>query len=158
MNATHGWIVVADARIASLFECKRTPNGSLHIEAVKSIRNSHEAEHERGRPNLAGGAERRGSVTSSGAHAAPHTVGPKHTADEEHRRFAREVHAWLAETAHRSAPGRVTLFAPARFLGLLREESPRAGDDASFREGDLTHLRPQELAAHPAVLSALSAR
>lgn len=149
------WIVTADGRSAALFECQRTPAGALHLGRCKSIENAHEAEHERGRPTLAGGAERRGSVARSGARAAPHAVAVGHEHEEEQRRFAREIRSWLAHARRISGDQRVTLFAPARFLGLLRAEF--AKDDMTvLREAELTHLGPNELAVHPAILSAIS--
>lgn len=46
------------------------------------------------------------------------------------------------------------LFAPPRFLGLLRKQG--AADMALGKhEGDLSHLDANELALHPAVMEAL---
>lgn len=149
------WIVTADGRSAALFECQRTPAGKLHLERRKSIENAHEAEHERGRPTLAGGAERRSSVARSGAQAAPHAVAVGHEHEEEQRRFAREVTSWLADARRNPGAHRVTLFAPARFLGLLRAEFAK-DDVTALQEAELTHLGPSELAVHPAILSAIS--
>lgn len=152
------WIVTTDSRRASLFSCEKTPGGELHLTQVRSIENTHEAEHERHRPDSMGGAERRGSMTSSGAAAAPHNVAQGHTEEEEHRRFAREVGAWLGGVAKEVGDGRVSIFAPARLLGLLRSEFPTVAGGAApdFREAELNHLRPGELALHPAVLEAVT--
>lgn len=151
------WIVTADERTARLFSCQQLPGGGLHLEQLTSIENTHEAEHERHRPTLAGGAERRGSAARSGAHAAPHLLAPRHTAEEEQRRFAREVSAWLEEIRPGLATGRLTVFAPPRFLGLLREQGSRHRP-ADLRDGDLNALRTRELAAHPKTLEAAAAR
>lgn len=155
MTSQPHWIVTADSRRASLLACRRTPRGELYLDQIKSIENRHEAEHERGRPTLAGGAERRGSVARSGARAAPHAVAVGHEHEEEQLRFAREVTSWLADARRNPGAHRVTLFAPARFLGLLRAEVAK-DDPTELREAELTHLRPHELAAHPAILSAIS--
>ena len=157
MEHSVNWIVTADSRRALLFACQRTPGGEVHLEQRESIENTHESEHEHGRPVLAGGAERRGSVTRSGARAAPHGVAPGHELEEGQRRFAHEVRSWLTEARRNAGAERVVVFAPARFLGLLRGEF--AGDPTTgLREGELTHLRPHELAAHPAVLGAVGAK
>lgn len=153
MKHQQPWIVIADGRRASLFGCQRTPGGELHLERFKSIENVHEAEHERGRPTLAGGSERRGSVLRSGAHAAPHSVAGAHENEEEQRRFAREVASWVAGARDGAHDRRITLFAPAHFLGLLRGEIADNGL-TDLREAELTHLRTHELAVHPAVLDA----
>jgi hypothetical protein len=153
MEHRQHWIVIADGRGASLWGCHRISDGTLHVERLKSLGNAHEDEHQHGRPILSGGAERRGSVARSGARAAPHVVSGGHTHEEEQRRFAREVSSWLVD-ARRNLKGRVTVFAPARFLGFLRAELVKE-DHTDLREGELTNLRPHELAAHPAIVSAV---
>jgi hypothetical protein len=153
-NGPH-MIITADGRRAALFSCQNLPSGGVHLESVKSIQNEHENEHERGRPTLVGGAERRSGISRSGARPGPHSVAEDRTGEEEIRRFAREVRKWL--TTSRELDGRpTTLFAPARFLGLLREELRGVNHKADLREGELGHLRPHELAVHPAVLGAIA--
>jgi hypothetical protein len=77
-----------------------------------------------------------------------------HEHEEEQRRFAREVASWLTQARQNPDAHRVTLFAPARFLGVLRGELvPDAVTE--LREAELTHLRPSELASHPSVLQAV---
>jgi protein required for attachment to host cells len=150
------WIVTADSRRADLFACRRLPGGGLHLEQLKAIENSHEDEHERHRPTLGGGAERRGSVARSGAHAAPHAVAAGHTAEEEAARFSREVIAWLGGSRRELGAGRMILFAPPRFLGLLRRQI--SADAPEMREGELSHLNAGELAVHPAVIKVMTGR
>ncbi len=148
------WIVTADARNARIYSCRRVAGNGPYLEELSAITNTHEAEHERQRPILGGGAERRGAVARSGAHAAPHAIAPPRTADEETARFAREVSDWLASSRKHRSTGRVILFAPPRFLGLLRKQiAPDAA--TQILEGDLSQLDARDLAAHPAVRQAL---
>jgi len=155
MRYAQQWIITADARRASLFACQRKHGGALLVNHLRSIDNPHENEHERGRPILAGGAERPGSIARSGARAAPQDVAGRRTEEEEHRRFARDVASWLADARKALGVQRVVLFAPARFLGMLRDEL--AGDALTdLREGELTRFDEHELAAHPAVLKAVA--
>lgn len=151
------WLVTADARRATLFSCQRLPGGGLHLEPQRTIENVHEAEHERHRPMLAGGAERRGSIARSGARAAPHTVATGRTAEEEDQRFAREVGGWLSTARRELALGTMTVFAAPRFLGLLREQPGFDGAE-EMHAAELSQLPAQELALHPAVLRAVTGR
>jgi hypothetical protein len=79
--------------------------------------------------------------------------------EEEHRRFARDVTAWLAQDLKEVNANHITVFAPPQFLGLLRNElgrtPPSPAAHVDLREGELTHLRPSELAGHPAVLAVM---
>lgn len=119
------------------------------------LENAHEDEHERHRPTLAGGAERRGSAARSGARAAPQAIAPNRTAEEEQERFAREVGAWLGGARRELGEGRWILFAPPRFLGMLRRHvAPEVATE--LHEGELAHLRAGELALHPAVIRAVT--
>lgn len=92
-----------------------------------------------------------------GARAAPHFIAAGHAEEEEQRRFAQEVATWLDGTRHNPGAGRVALFAPARFLGLLRPQIT-AQRAIATHEGELAHLRAQELAVHPAVVKAVTGR
>lgn len=147
------WLVTADSRRAVLFIARRLAGGGLHLDQLRAIANPHENEHEHHRPTLAGGAERPGSVLRSGARAAPHAIAAGHTDEEEHGRFAREVGDWLVQARKDLGAGRMAVFAPPRFLGLLRERAGNA--DLDFHNGELCGLAPQELAAHAAVRNAL---
>lgn len=155
MEHRQHWIVTADGRRAQLFSCRRLPGGGLHLEHLRSIENTHEAEHERHRPTQVGGAERRGSVARSSAHAAPHVIPAGHNAEEEHVRFAREVGSWLVDARREFGAEGLIVFAPARFLGLLRKQVTMENAPA-MHEGELAHLHASELAAHPAVIKAMT--
>lgn len=154
MKSTH-WVVTADARHATLFGCHRRADHSLALEQVSAIENPHEAEHERHRPNLLGGAERKGALARSAAHAAPHSVAEGHAAEEEQRRFAREIGKWLRTTVPQPPNEPVILFAPPRYVQLLREQLVDWEPPADIRTGNLAHLQTHDLAAHPLVLDAV---
>lgn len=157
MTPQRHWIVTADGRRASLFGCQRTSGGELHLVPLRSLDNPHEGEHERHRPAMLGGAERRGALGASSGNPAPHAAAPGHGDEEERRRFARELRQWLKASVRELAHGHVDVFAPARMLGLLRSELSGERVSTELHEGDLTHLRPQQLAVHPAVVSAIGA-
>lgn len=169
-------ILIADAREATLFEARHvssptptsaqsltTPKGEIRLEELRSIANTHEAEHEHHRPSLIGGAERRGGggATHAAAHAAPHAVAPGHDVDESHRRFAKEVGAWFervaAESLRGAVGGRPIVFAPARFLGVLRTSFGDHGLQADWHEGEYANLLPHQLVGHPTIQRALEA-
>lgn len=155
MKPESQWIVTADARAAHLYSCMRTPRGELRLDLVRSLENGHEGEHERHRPNLIGGGERRGALGRSSGNAAPHSVSPGHEVEEEHRRFVREVKGWLNHAERELNARHVTVFAAPRVLGMLREQIGTMNSNAHLREGELTQLSPQELSVHPAVKKAL---
>jgi hypothetical protein len=159
MNAHQQWIVTTDSRHAKIYSWQRTPGGEVHIEELRAIRNEHEAEHERGRPSELGI-----SHTGAPGRGVPQGGAQGHTSEEEHRKFARELigrGGWLCRTIEELQAERVHLFAATRFLGLLREvmaTQPGRGcgraieEHVEFHDADLTHLKPHELAVHPAVV------
>jgi hypothetical protein len=162
MNSSKHWIVTADLNRAALFSCRHTPGGALHVEHIRSLENTHRNQHEHHRPTQMGGAERRGSLGRSAAAAAPHTASLGHEIEEEQLRFARDVKPWLNQAAKDVGDGHLSVFAPPRFLGLLRSEmgAPGSAHDPADRmdlcEGELGHLRTHELAVHPAIVTAVT--
>ena len=155
------WIVTTDSRHARVFAWERTPGGVLRLEPLRWIDNPHESEHERARASelvlASAGAPGRG---------VPQGASEGHTSEEEERRFARELAGrggWLSRSIRELKADRVTVFAPPRFLGLLREEMDAdtgRGDGpipecVTFEAVELTHLRPGELAVHPRVVRAV---
>lgn len=168
MNQRQHWIITADGRRASLFACTTTLGGELHVDHIRSLENGHEREQDRHRPTLLGGSERRGTAGRSGAHAAPHSVSQNHAAEEDQLRYAREVGEWLVNESRElgiaagaggggagGPKGRISVFAPPKLLGLLRDRMVDLRAVAEFHEAELSHLSPAELAAHPAVRNAL---
>jgi protein required for attachment to host cells len=145
-------IVTADERKATLFACTTVPGGRWHVASLRSIENKWEDYHEKHRPSALG----RGPSAS----AAQHFASVKHEPEEEHRRFAREVGAWLKSEASRASAPHLSVFAAPRFLGLLRAElaGVRGRPEVELHEGELTRLQPHELATHPAIVRALEPR
>ena len=155
MDSQPRWIVTADARRATLFACRNVAGAGVQVEQVRSLKNPHEDEHEHQRPALLGGAERSGSPRSASSHAAPHSVAPGHEVEEERRRFARDVRDWLSDNVDSMGIRHVMLFAPPRFLGLLRLHISDRDDRTDLVEGDIAQLSAEQLAVHPAVLAML---
>jgi protein required for attachment to host cells len=143
------WLVTADRHRATLYSCGGTERGSLHIEPVRTIENEFDGMHEHHRPDLLG----RGPTANAAQHHSSHG----HDDEEMLRRFAKQVAEWVAkEHGDAGKSGRYCVFAAPRMLGLLRNEFSRILDDhAELVEGELTQLRPNELAEHPAVKKAM---
>lgn len=141
------WIVTSDERRAALFSCRKVHGGRWHVEPHSSLENSWEDSKEHHRPSALG----RGPT----ANAAQHFAVLGHEIQEEHLRFAREVEAWLARAVKEQKLTRVSVFAAPHFLGLLRDELGRLGNHVDLHGGELTRLRPHELAGHPAVRAVL---
>lgn len=146
MRANHTqehWFVTADNRRATLFHGMKDENNRLRVAEDRSVANTHEKEHERGRPSALG--------YGSGA-GAPSFASFGHTGEEEQKRFAREVCAWLKQAAEQHKFPCVTVFAPPEFIGQLRLELNGLSSLVELRKAELTRLRPGALATHPAVL------
>lgn len=161
MTHTPQWLVVTDARTATMFRCRATSGGEWNLESVGSLTNSHEREHQRGRPS-----ELSGQGLGAVSHGAPHMASPGHGEEEELHRFALEIagdSAWLPRMIRDQKAERVHVFAPASFLGALRTvmaaKNNHGGgtltETTTFLEGELARLRPGQLATHPKVLAAL---
>ncbi len=137
--------MTADSRLAILYSCAIDPDGRLRIERLGQLDNSHENQHERGRPAMLG----RGTPT-----APQHLVSPGHEREETDRRFARELRIWLEPAAKEPRMGRLCVLAPPRLLGVLRREL--SADTVDLVDANLTHLSTHELESHPTVLGAVS--
>jgi protein required for attachment to host cells len=138
------YFITADSRRASVFSFRQVAPGRCQVDQVRTLFNSHESEHDRGRPGTLGRMP--GGL--------PQALGQSRQAEEEVRRFAHDVGSWLRVTANELRLGPLTVFAPPRFLGVLRAilDKNIAFD---LRQGELTHLRAAELASHPAVVAAM---
>lgn len=146
-------IVTADSRVARLYAARPTPGGSVQLRQIDSIRNEHEEEHERRRPDMLEGPGRRNAPAGLGP-GVPHFASPRETEEEEEemRRFAREVAQWLGRVRRQAGGGGVTIFAASRFLGMLRKE---LGPDADLREAELAQMPEHELQDHRAIRDAV---
>ena len=161
MSGTHQWIVVADARTATMYRCQFTPGREWHLESVGSVANSHEREHQRGRPSELSG-QGRGAM----AHGSPHMASLGHGEEEEHHKFAisiAERDGWLARALAEHKADHVQVFAPPAFLGVLRHVMATKGNHeggaligrTTLLEGELANLTPGQLATHPRIVQAL---
>lgn len=145
MTRPQQWIVVADERNATMFSCKATPGGHWHLESVGSIANGNDPVHPQRSPNAP--SDRRGD-------------------EQEHHRFALEVagrEGWLPHTLTEQKADRVHVFAPADFLGALRQvmaskgqrESGTLAGKTTLLEGNFAQLHPGQLASQPKIVEAL---
>lgn len=135
------WLLVVDQQEGRLLGVGRTPTDHVHLISQGTIRNNWEA-HEHGRP-------------SSRSGKSGHTYASQGHEDETMRdRFAREVAAWLEEQIELLHIDRITVFAPPRFLGALREAwSLTLAERVDEHHGDLASLSVGGVAQHDSVVS-----
>jgi protein required for attachment to host cells len=109
------WIAVTDNRWGRLFRCHRTPTGGWRAEEPETIRSAWE-EHRDGH----------GAPPPGAPDAGPpqHMPSLAHKKEEETRRFAHEVAAWLEARTRERGIDHLTVFAPDHFLGPLRASWP----------------------------------
>jgi protein required for attachment to host cells len=146
------WIAVTDNRWARLVRCQRTepePAGRWHADEFETIRTTWDEHQPRHEPALPDGAPK--------ADDPDHAPGWAHKKEEETRRFAHEVAAWLDRRSAALAIRHISVFAPDHFLGPLRLSwSPRLRPLLTEHAGELTHLRPPELLEHPTIAGILA--
>ncbi len=141
------WVATVDARRASLYSWRRAPGGRLNLDEQRAIDNDEIGAHERRRPSMLS----RGPTAN-----AVHHADWGHQNEEEVRRFARRVLGWLEDARKADAVERICVFAPARMLGMLRQElNEAATDGVELREGEFRKMPASEMAEHPALLDAL---
>ncbi len=145
LNKTETWIVVVDNGRGRLLRGTQVPPGRYHLEETGSIENKWE-EHEHGRPSPRWGK-------------AGHTYASLGHEDEERMsRFARNVAKWLEQTTGERKIDRLSLFAPPRFLGVLRQTwSPRLAQRIAEHESDLGYMAAGDLARHQSIVKVLDA-
>lgn len=80
----------------------------------------------------------------------PHFADFGHTAEEEDKRFVREVRDWLS--AKRSDHGDLRMFASSRLFGMLRADPPRG---VTIEEGEFAQMPINELSSHRRIVSEL---
>jgi len=132
------WVVLADTRQCRLLRCGLTRRGRCHVEECDLIQHTWPG-HEHNRPS-----PRRGKNGESYA-----TEGNE--AQEELSRFARQAAHWL-EGKINGGMSRVVVFAPPRFLGVLRMVQPDyLAERLEERKGEMVHLRIQDLSKHSAI-------
>lgn len=133
------WVLVADARHGGLLCCGLTSQDRCHVEECDSIQNDWPGhDHPRSGPLW------KGTGVSYGIE------------DDEVRepmsRFGRQVVAWLNHKMAEYEIERIIIFAPPRFLGVLRnEQSTDLAGRAIEHKGELVNVPTSELAKHPAI-------
>lgn len=133
------WVFVGDGGGGRLLRCGLAPLDRCHVEEAASIEDRWEG-HEHGRPSP--------RVERSGTGSAPQT----HDREEQNNRFAREVATWLDRKVAEHGMADLVVFAPPRFLGVLRKvHGGRLSANVTEQEGDLTGLSTAALARHPAI-------
>lgn len=141
-------IVVTDQRVARLLSLERTPGGRWRAKQRSSLDSRWEDYHERKRPSPLGGRS-----ASRREHQSPGFS--ESEIQEGRRRFARDVVQWLECQCNVDGGGAPEVFAAPGFFGVLRDELESRRRELVMHEVELTRLRPEELAAHPAIRDAL---
>lgn len=145
-------VIVSDSRKASLYSgflsrerVDAIPRVRLELSEV--LKSPWEDFHEHTRPSALG--------KGPSANAAQHFAGGGHEREELERRFAGEVAAWIARKTAEAPDAALVAFADPRFLGHLRTACAALRLEAAVERGEFSWLRPAELAAHPAIRTAL---
>lgn len=133
------WLLITDARRSRLFHGMRTPAGRLHLDEKARLDEVwQEQEHHRPAP--------------LGAPSGRSYIDAGHADEERMHRFAKSVSSWMDEQARGLKFEKLHLFAPKRFLGVLRPEYSGGMKRVVVDEAhDLAQLTAGELAEHPAV-------
>ena len=140
--ATHDahWLFLVNGSLGRLLLANPSrPRGRYHIEQIDLIETAWEA-HEHGRPSPRGGKD------------AHRYASRGHEDQEMTKRFARDVARWLESQIEQRKIERVSVFAPPRFLGAMRQVCPAAlAARIDEHEGDLGYMAPADLLNHPTI-------
>ena len=132
----HTWIALADSRRGQLLRCSLTPKGSRHIELIENIKSQWPG-HQRGRPS-----PRLGKTGHSYASQG-------HESEEDLKRFAKTYLQWVQQQMQVHSIDRLTVYAPPRCLGALRQVCPKPMHARlDLQEGDLLNLSHKDLIDH----------
>jgi len=131
------WFVIADAGEARLWCGNVVPPGRYHVVSMAHI--APEAmDHEHGRPSPRTG--KTGDTAQS------------HESEEQWRRCAKQVAAWVEDQMDQRRLETVVLFASPRLLGALRATTGLIADPrVETHEADLTGLDSRALRDHPKI-------
>ncbi len=137
------WFFLVDEGRGRLLSGQPVPAGKFHLEEVESIDNRWE-EHQHQHPSARVGRE---------GHAY---ASPGHEPEEMMRRDAKDMAEWLEARLEKHGIERVHVFAPPRFLGVLRDQfSPHVRERVEEHHGDLVPVEMVGLMHHPAILEVL---
>lgn len=129
------WFALADAESCRLLYCCLTKQGTQHVEEYDTIKNG----------------------LSEQEHIRPSSGEPTHNIEDNKRRFASEIVAWLRRQADQHEIDRLVIFAPPRMLGMLRMVPLGSLKGHLERlKGDLMRLHAGQLADHPMVRELLT--
>ena len=138
------WVLTADEGVGRLLRVERTASGRAHVAVGDEIHDTWK-EHQHGSPSPLTG--------KSGYRRAPWG----HEDETRRKRFAREIAVWLERQAEDLHIDCISVFAPPRFLGALRDAwSPRLAIRVDEHHGDLTHLSPGHLACYDSIIRLVS--
>ena len=142
-TATNAWIVLANDHQARLVTARRTPTGRCHLSEAEAIESPIPA-HDRGRP---------AALNGMNGHSYADNL---RTLEEERRRFAKQLSQWLHTLLDQHHIQHLTVFAPSRSIGYLRELI-RKEDIAhvDLIDENLMRLPNDALRSHHAVMSVL---
>ena len=145
-------LIVSDSRKASLYSGSLSRERAdalprVRLALAEVLKSPWEDFHEHGRPSALG--------KGPSANASQHFAGEGHEPAELERRFAGEVAAWIGRRSRETPEAAVVAFADPRFLGHLRNACATHRVEAAIERGEFSWLRPAELAAHPAIRTAL---
>lgn len=130
------WFALTDAKTCRLLSYSLTRRGKHHVDEYDAFENTlPEQEHARPMTN----------------------AGTTHNVEDNERRFAGEIVAWLQKRADQYEIDRLVIFAPPRMLGVLRM-APLGSLKGHVEElkGDLMRLNAGQLADHPMVRELLT--
>jgi protein required for attachment to host cells len=134
----HAWFALVDAEHCRLLCCSLTQQGTQHVDEYGTFDNTlPEQEHMRPMSQ----------------------AGETHNVEENERHFAAEVAEWLQKQGEKHELDRLTILAPPRMLGVLRNTpfgSMRAG--MKQVQGDLMRLNTGQLAEHQMVRNLVRTR
>jgi len=130
------WFALADTEHCRLLCCRQTEQGTPHVDEHGAIENT-APEHEHLRPQTGDGMT--------------------HDVEENERRFAGKIVAWLKEQAGACEIDHFKIFAAPRMLGTLRKVAPGSlKGHLEMLQGDLMRLNVGELANHPMIRDMVS--
>jgi protein required for attachment to host cells len=133
------WLLLVDSRRARLLRGHLTRHARPHVqEEARLDFQFQESEHGRPSPRI-----------NKDGHSY---ASRRHENDQLEARFAREVSSFVQNKVDELQVPRLFLFAPAKFLGMLRKSIPaRLADRLVEHEGEFAHLSEAQLAVHPEV-------